>query len=288
MILRILITLAAIVLILVVTLAAFAEYQKRNGMFFPSRYPEGSWATDSLRVKPREVFFPSVDGTRLHGWVFDAAPSSPLVIWFHGNAGNLSERAPAASEMAARGTTVLLFDYRGFGRSTDVKPSEASATEDSIAAYDFAVKDLQAKQRCVILWGESIGGPFAAYVATKRPAAALVMENSFPSLRRIGDTMYPVPLGIFALGDLDTLRWINESRLPTLVMHGRKDQVIPFSLGKELYDGITGQKDFFVSDRAGHSEIPSIEGDRFYDAVLHFIGSHCVGSNRGLTSEPGP
>lgn len=274
MILRISIGLAVLGLICVIALAAFVEYQKRNGMFFPARYPEGTWSTDSLPVKPRDVTFTASDGVHLHGWFFESASPAPLMIWFHGNAGNLTDRAPVASAIAAHGMPVLLFDYRGFGRSEARTPSESTSKLDSLAAYDFAAKSLRGK-RCVVLFGESIGGPFAAWVATERQASSLVMENSFPSLRRIGDTMYPIPLGVFAGGGLDTLRWTNASRLPTLVLHGRQDRVIPFRLGKELYDGLTGPKEFLISDRAGHSEIPYVEGERFYTTLLRFARTHC-------------
>lgn len=284
MILRLFITLVVLALLLVAAIAAFAEYQKRTAMFFPTRYPEGTWSTSSLGYQPRDVAFTASDGVHLHGWYFESPSPAPLMIWFHGNAGNLSERAPVASAIAAHGMSVLLFDYRGFGRSEARHPSEEGVKLDSLAAYDFAVRELGTK-RCIVLYGESIGGPFAAFVATRRKASALVMENSFSSLSRIGDTMYPVPLGIFVHGSLDTVRWVNESRLPTLVIHGRKDQVIPFKLGKELYDGITGEKEMLISDNAAHSEIPLVEGERYYETLLRFANAHC-GPVEGSGMEP--
>jgi fermentation-respiration switch protein FrsA (DUF1100 family) len=99
-----------------------------------------------------------------------------------------------------------------------------------------------------------------------------VIENSLPSLRALGNALYPIPLGWFAPFAMRTTKWLNDARVPVLVMHGRRDTVIPFRLGQQLYDGIRGPKQFFVSERAGHGEIPFVEGVRYYETVVHFVG----------------
>jgi len=215
--------------IVVVILFAYAQLVRRSSMFFPAKFPEGNWKTTA-----EDVHFTTSDGVRLHGWLYRAANEEPalirppvLLVFFHGNAGNITERAPIAEELARRGVSVLLFDWRGYGKSEGT-PGESALFRDALAAYDFA----HAQSPDIVLYGESLGGPYAAYVATKRKARCVIIENSFPSLAAIGNALYhPVPLGYFAPFSLMTTRWLNEAGLPVLVMHGKRDEVIPFQLG---------------------------------------------------------
>ncbi|HJT17064.1 MAG TPA: alpha/beta fold hydrolase, partial [Thermoanaerobaculia bacterium] len=189
--------------------------------------------------------------------------------------GNITERAPEATEIARRGISVLLFDWRGYGKSEGT-PSESALFDDALAAYDFA----RTQTNDIVLYGESLGGPYAAYVATKRKARCLIIENSFPSLAAIGNALYrPLPLGMFAPFALTTTRWLNRAGLPVLVMHGKRDAVIPFQLGVELFDGLTVRKEMLVSETAGHCEIAAAEGERYYDTLLRFIRSTSPASN---------
>src|SRR5579884_4319264 len=216
------------VAILLIILFAYAQLVRRRSMFFPAKFPEGDWTATAENVQ-----FRTSGGLTLHGWLYRSG--EPLLIFFHGNAGNITERAPEATEIARRGISVLLFDWRGYGKS-DGTPSESGLFDDALAAYDFA----HTQSREIVLYGESLGGPYAAYVATKRKARCVIIENSFPSLAAIGNALYrPLPLGIFAPFSLTTTRWLNQAGIPVLVMHGKRDAVIPFQLGIDLYNGLT-------------------------------------------------
>ena len=241
-------------------------------MFFPARYPEGAWNPSTFSVRPQDVEFRTDDGVRLHGWWFQASDSrAPLIIWFHGNAGNITERAPMAAELARHGIAVFLFDWRGYGRS-DGRPSESGLFRDAIAAYDFARTRTQTP---IVVYGESLGGPYAAYIARHRPVSAVIIENSIPSLTAIGNALYrPLPLGWFALGAMTTTRWLNEAGRPVLVMHGKHDQVIPFALGMQLYDGLRVPKELLISETAGHCEFATCEPARYYETVVRFVRGH--------------
>jgi len=258
--------------VLVIALFAFAQFMRRTGMFFPDAYPLGDWRTESLVVQPIDQTFVTPDGEKLHGWLFRAAsPTAPQLIWFHGNGGNITDRAQIAAELARRGVSVFVFDWRGYGRS-DGHPSEDKLYVDALAAYDFATSQLHAPSASIVLYGESLGGPYAAFTASKRKARCVIIENSLPSLRALGNAIYPLPLGWFAPFAMTTTKWLNEAHVPVLVMHGKRDAVIPFRLGKQLFDEVRGPKEFFVSERAGHGEIAYTEGPRYYDAVVRFAG----------------
>lgn len=259
-----------ITIILLISLFIFAQYVRRTGMFFPTRYPLGNWDAHAYAVAPEDQTFTTADGVKLHGWLFRAnGRASPLIVWFHGNGGNITDRAPVAAELARRGIAVLVFDWRGYGKS-EGSPSEGKLRNDAMAAYEFATT--LAKPQDIVLYGESLGGPYAAYVAKERKACCVVIENSFPSLAALGNALYrPLPLGWFAPLALRTTAWLNEARLPVLVLHGKRDEVIPFALGKQLYDGLTVPKEMFVCETGGHCEIPFVEGPRYYDTVVRFV-----------------
>ena len=275
-------SLGLVIVMAIAGLFGFAQYVRRSSMFFPDRFPLGDWDTSSLPVQPEEHYI-HVDNVRLHAWLFRAVsgaggdPSAalkagtgaPLIVFCHGNAGNITGRAPLAAELARRGVSVLLFDWRGYGKSTG-RPTEGALFRDALAAYDFAEQKVGAKQ--IVMYGESLGGPYAAYVATKRRVPAVIIENSFPSLRELGNYLYrPFPLGWTAPFALTTSRWLNEAGAPVLVMHGRSDEVIPYSLGQRLYDDLRVKKEFLTSETAGHCELAASEGARYYSAVTEFI-----------------
>lgn len=242
---------------------AFARHARRASMFFPARYPEGAWETTA-----EDHWYTATDGVKLHGWLFRASrPGAPLVVWIHGNAGNITGRAPTAAMLAEQGVPVFLAEFRGYGRSEGV-PTESGLYLDALAAHDYAAK----LNPDIVMYGESLGGPFAAYVAKERKVRRVIIENSFPSLRELGNALYsPIPVGWTAPRAMTTQKWLNEAGAPVLVMHGKRDQVIPYHLGVALYEGLTVPKEMLTSETAAHSEIPSVEGRRYYDAVVKFV-----------------
>jgi fermentation-respiration switch protein FrsA (DUF1100 family) len=252
--------------VIVLIFFLYAQLVRRTSMFFPSKFPTGAWDTSRLAVHPEDVEFKSSDGVRLHGWFFPAG--DPTIIFFHGNAGNVTERGPTVAGLAKRGISVFVFDWRGYGKSEGT-PSESGLFRDALAAYDYTRGRAKGD---IVSYGESLGGPYAAYVAAHRKVRCVVIENSFPSLAAIGNVLYrPFPLGYSAPFSLTTTRWLNQAGVPVLVMHGKRDQVIPFELGKALYEGLKVPKEFLVSETAGHCEIAETDPQRYYEAVTRFV-----------------
>ena len=261
---------AIILLIAIAFLVAFAHYVRRTGMFYPDRYPGGLWDVHAWSVVPTEHTFASADGVKLHAWWFHAAdPNAPVLLWCHGNAGNLTDRAPMAAELARRGLSVFVFDYRGFGRSEGTA-SENKLFLDAIAAHDY-VRDHGGRD--VIAYGESIGGPYAAYVARERSVRGVILENTFPSLNELGNALYsPLPVGWTAPFAMRTTDWLNEARAPVLVIHGTSDDVIPYRLGKSLYDGLRVPKEL-LTFHGGHAQVTNVGPERYYATVTRFVSS---------------
>lgn len=258
--------------IAILILYLYAQLVRSTSMFFPDRFPAGRWDVSALAVRPEDVEFTTDDKVRLHGWLFRGQDPKPTInvifVWCHGNAGNITDRAQTAAELARRGFSVLTFDWRGYGKS-EGSPSESSLFRDALAAYDFARSKTAGE---VVMYGESLGGPYAAYVAVHRPVRCVIIENSIPSLAAAGNMLYrPLPLGLFAPNALTTTKWLNQAGVPVLVMHSRQDQVIPFALGKQLYEGLTVPKEMLIAETAAHCEIPTSEPARYYDTVSRFV-----------------
>lgn len=257
--------------VLLAAVFVFAQFLRRTSMFYPSRYPLGNWDTAGFAPAPKDVWFQASDSVRLNGWIFEATDkNAPLIVWCHGNGGNICERAPAAAEIARRGVSVFLFDWRGYGRSAG-SPTEDNLYKDASAAYRFATMQLGVPPERIVMYGESLGGPYAAYVASRNQTRAVIIENSFPSLADLGNTLYhPIPLGWCAPFAMTTARWLNQAKVPVLVMHGRRDRVIPFALGRKLYDDLHVPKRMLVSDVADHDEISATDPERYYESVTSF------------------
>jgi fermentation-respiration switch protein FrsA (DUF1100 family) len=140
--------------------------------------------------------------------------------------------------------------------------------------YDYARSTLGVSPERIAVWGESLGGPYAADVAARRPVRCAVMEATFPSAASVANAAYKLPLGLFLGDSLPTLRSLNRARVPTLVIHGDADTIIPFACGLELYDGLTGPKEMFVVRGSDHNEIPIAGGNAYFARVAGFVREH--------------
>src|SRR3954452_22628335 len=156
--------------VLFVAIIAFAQVVRRTSMFFPDRYPAGNWQLAGAE----DEWFTTADGVKLHGWLFRAAdPAAPLLVFFHGNAGNITMRGPIGAELARRGVSTFVFDWRGYGRS-EGSPSESGLFKDAEAVYAFATKLVP--HEGIALYGESLGGPYAAWIAKTHGARCIVLD----------------------------------------------------------------------------------------------------------------
>ena len=268
------------ILILLLLLFAGATFLRKTSLFFPYRYPEGAWDVAMLDPKPEDVWFEASDGVRLHGWLFhsDERPEQseqseqPVIIWSHGNAGNLSFRADAAAELAKAGFTTFVYDYRGFGRSAGTT-SESELYLDAIAAYDRISSTTGAP---IVVYGESIGGAYAAWTAANRDVCGVILESSLPSLREAARVLYsPAPIHLLTWEGLRTAEWTRASEKPALVMHARNDSVLPFSLGVRLRDLIGPRASMVVFEHSDHSTIAWDERELWLGTVSSFIRNAC-------------
>jgi fermentation-respiration switch protein FrsA (DUF1100 family) len=242
--------------------------------FHPERAPWGGrWEA------PRggeEVWFPTSGGARLHGYFVPAAGggAAATVIYFHGNGGNVSYVGWVGEQFAARGFDVLLFDYRGYGRSEGSVSDERGLYEDADAAYDYAVRVRGARPERLVLYGQSLGSAAAADVAARRPCGALVLESGLSSAADMAQTILPwLPRAVArqTRSKFDSVGKLSRVKCPVLVAHGDRDEVIPVGQGRALHAAAPEPKQLIVIHGAGHNNLSNVAGEAYTDAVADFI-----------------
>ncbi len=219
----------------------------------------------------RSISFPSGDGNLLYGWYVPADQPRALVLVCHGNAGNISTRIPLIEGLHSMGLSLFIFDYEGYGRS-EGRPTEAGTYRDASAAWDWLNGNVaEASRLPMIIMGRSLGGPVAARLAKQHPPAALVLDSTFPSLAAFVHAKEPLlPARLLLRFRFDTIASLEHAAFPILVVHSRGDEVVPFSLGEELYRDLPGRKSFLA---LSGPHVAGFEVDRsvYVDGLERFL-----------------
>ena len=249
-----------------ILLAGVCMILEESFIFFPSRYPVGEWHPPNLDFE--DVHFESADGTQLHGWYIPHEAPRAVVLFSHGNAGNLSHRSDTArilNELV--GATVMLYDYRGYGRS-EGRPSERGIVEDARAARDWLAQRAGIDPAEVVLMGRSLGGAVAVDVA-QDGARGLVLESTFTSIPEMAAVHYPwLPFRRLIRNRFDSEQKIRSYRGPLLQSHGTSDQIVPFGIGQRLHDAANSPKEFLTIEHGDHNDPQPLE---FYDVLIDFL-----------------
>ena len=218
-------------------------------VYVPNRQIEATPADIGLDFK--EVSFAASDGVRVAGWYLPLPDPRGTVLFCHGNAGNISHLLEVAQDAQALGLEVLLFDYRGYGRS-EGEPTEQGTYQDAEAAWNYLVEEEGVDPERIIVVGRSLGGPIAAWLARAKSPAALFLEATFSTLPDLARELYPLfPIGLLARYQYPTLEYLIEIHCPVLVSHSRDDRLISISHGKRLYAAARGPK-AFIELRGDH------------------------------------
>jgi len=254
-------------LLVMVVLMFFEE----SIIFHPLKYPEGVWKVGGFEVE--DAYFQAADGTKLHGWYAPRENPRAVVLYCHGNAGNVTNRTEILRRLSQRtGVSVLIFDYRGYGRS-EGKPSEAGVLADARAARAWLAqregipKDEEAEK--IVMMGRSLGGAVAVDLAAADGARALVLESTFTSIPDMGTHIYPwLPVRMFVRTRLDSLSKIGSYEGPLLQSHGDGDSIVPFQLGEKLFQAANEPKEFIPFKGLDHNDYQPIE---YYDKLSEFF-----------------
>ncbi len=241
------------ILLLLLGLALLNGYmylQQPLMTFFPDATIDQTPKEWGLRYE--DVLLDTEDGVRLHGWHIPHHGSKQTLLFFHGNAGNISHRGDTIEIFHRLGLNVFIFDYRGYGKSHG-KPDEKGVYKDARAAWHYLVNEREGRPKDIILFGRSLGGAVATELAADVQPGGLILESTFSSARDVANAVFPVLSRlIFLRYDFDAAKHIKRVRSPVLVLHSPDDEVIPFHLGEKVFQGANEPKSF-VKMRGGHN-----------------------------------
>jgi fermentation-respiration switch protein FrsA (DUF1100 family) len=224
-------------------------------------------------LREQRVTYPSSDGVTLSAWVVPSAqPSAMWLLICHGNFGSVGygQRPEFYAFMRDIGLNLFAFDYRGFGESTGT-PDERGLYADATASYEYLTRTLRVPPEQIVIFGHSLGTGVAIELASRVPAAALIVEGAYTSVVERAQERYPfLPIGLVATQRFPSLDRIASIDMPKLFLHSPEDALIPYAHGRRLFDAARGRKRF-VDVKGGHENAYSVDKAVYYGAIAQLL-----------------
>lgn len=225
---------------------------------------------EDIGLAYEEVKLSTEDGTVLHGWFVPAGRARQALLFCHGNAGNISHRLESIALFHRLGLTVLIFDYRGYGRS-EGKSTEHGTYLDVAAAWRYLTQTKGFAPQQVVVFGRSLGGAVAAWLASRYQPAALIVESTFSSIPELARDLYPLlPTRWLTRFEYGTRAYAQKVVSPVLVVHSRDDEIIPFDHGQRIFESIAAPKQF-LELRGGHNDGFLVSNKAYEDGLRAFL-----------------
>jgi fermentation-respiration switch protein FrsA (DUF1100 family) len=254
-------------------LAGLLFFAQSSFVYCPSKQMDATPKSSGLDYE--DVTFAASDGVRLNGWFIPAEKSPCVVLFCHGNAGNLSSWLSAAEMVHDMGLSIFMFDYRGYGLSGG-KPTEGGTYLDAEAAWAHLVETRKVPPEQVVIVGRSLGGPIAAKLAGRTNPKALVLESTFTSMPDVAGDVFPyMPTRIICRFKYPTLEYLKGVKCPVMIVHSREDELIPFKHGQRLFEGAAGPKRF-LEIKGTHNEGYFTSGRTYVDGFNGFARRPCA------------
>jgi pimeloyl-ACP methyl ester carboxylesterase len=281
--------LARIMLLLIAGLVTAIMAFEDKLIYFPSKYPDGLWDIDNIpsregEITPRieDCFLQASDGVRIHGWfctpqrktsaAIEPVPAQMVLLWFHGNAGNITYRYDMIRAMMSLPVRVFIIDYRGYGKS-DGKPAERGLYLDARAAWDYLTETRGTPAESIIIFGKSLGGAPAIDLATQVQPAGLIIQSSFTCASDMASSILPFFPTVLLHTKMDSINKIANVHCPKLFIHSPADEVVPYRLGRRLYEAASEPKQFYEVKGAPHNSTYIVGGKPYLDALRGFVDS---------------
>jgi uncharacterized protein len=241
-------------------------------MFFPDSLLKSTPAKHHIAYQ--NVWL-SVNTEKVHGWWLPASDLSPVLLYLHGNGSNNGDGVDLAAAFHQLGLSVLLIDYRGYGKSDRIFPNETRVYEDAEAAWNFLTRKQRIIPQKIFVYGHSLGGAIAIELATKHPEmAGLIAAGTFTSMKNIvnlNSLLNIFPLNWILTQHFDSIAKIKTLQVPVLIIHGTADRVIPLTMGQELYRAAPTPKQLVIIPQAGHNDLLRVGGKKYFSNLQQFI-----------------
>ncbi|WP_305264311.1 alpha/beta hydrolase [Nitrosomonas sp.] len=219
-------------------------------VYFPEK--QLSITPEAIGLDYTSVNIATSDGETLHGWWMSVPDAKGTVLFFHGNAGNISHRINYLEMFKRLGYNTLLFDYRGYGQSSGV-PSESGTYLDAQAAWRYLTETRDIAPAQIVLFGESLGGAVAAWLAVQEKPGLLALASTFTSVPDLAAEIYPfLPVRWISRFDYDTRKSLQLVTCPVFIAHSPQDEIIPFEHGQQLFQAAPEPKQFLELE-GGHN-----------------------------------
>ncbi len=252
-------------------LTALIYFRQSSLIYYPNLPSRALGATPQhLGLAYEDVELVTADRVRLHGWFVPAENARGTLLFFHGNAGNISHRLDSIAIFNRMNLDVLIIDYRGYGQSQG-RISEKGSYRDAEAAWYYLTESRGIAADGIIVFGRSLGASIAAWLASQHAPAALIVESGFSSVPSMAQRLYPfLPVRWLSKFRYDTARYVSTLACPLLVVHSPNDEIIPYAEGRQIFDAAPADKQF-LDIRGGHNDGFYISGRTYTDGLNTFI-----------------
>ncbi len=225
-------TAATVIILFYLLVVIFVFYYQRNLLYHPF---ENNYTTEKANFSYEEVFIPTSDGKKLKAWFHKKdIKQKKTLLFFHGNAGNLSNRIYKLNLIKNFDINFLIVAYRGFS-GNEGNPTEEGLYQDARDAYEWLNKQ-EIKDKQIIIYGESLGTGVSAEIAQNKKFAGIILESPFTSMVDAGKHYYfYLPVSFLLKDRYETIKKLKNIKIPILVMHGEKDKIVPFYMGKKVF-----------------------------------------------------
>ncbi|MCK5595185.1 alpha/beta hydrolase [bacterium] len=255
-------------LIVVCFLHLYFRYFEWKNVYYATRGISGT--PESIGLKFEDVFFETDDNVKLHGWYVPCDGARATLLFCHGNAGNISDRLDSIDIFHDLGLNVLIFDYRGYGKSKGFS-TERGTYLDAMAAYRWIVSEKKLDEDKIVIFGRSLGGSIAIDLASKINKGLLISESAFTSIVDIGKELYPfLPVKYCVHIKYDSIEKIKNVNIPKLIIHSEDDEIIPFHHGEKLFEAAILPKQFYKM-HGGHNDGFIVMDKEYKDIMKNFI-----------------
>jgi len=231
---------------------------------------ELSQTPGDINLEYEEINFKAKDGAEISGWYVGAENEMGVILFCHGNAGNISHRLDSLKIFNNLNLSVMIFDYRGYGKSPG-KPTEQGTYLDAEAAWDYLIRVKQKPPESIILFGRSLGGAVAAEIAFRKKPAGLIIESGFTSVTDLAKKLYPwLPIKLISKFRYATIEKIGSIKCPKLIVHSPEDEIIPIEHGRKIYQKGSQPKEF-LEIRGDHNAGFLISGKTYTGGLQKFL-----------------